>query len=582
MQFQFGPPPSLKNRYRLVRQLGRGGMGLVFQARDEMLQRDVAVKFLPPERLQNQEASERFLREAQTVAQLAHPNIMVLFDVGKEGQWHYLVMEFLAGSNLRQLMQQHDGRLPLDQTLQILHRLLDALAYAHARELVHRDVKPENVMMTTDGRIKLTDFGLALLPGAARLTQAGALLGTVLYLAPECITGAAATHVSDLYAMGVLAYELLTGQRPFQGESAARMMIDILNSPIPPLRALQPDIPQHVEQVVLRLLDKNPQARYPSATAVQAALTPTPEPAATITPPPPARSSAADAAEISRLLRATAVADTSSALEAERKRLSQQLQQRIIAPAQLLLDQAQTYTHSLAHNPNAQMAVSVLSTLTRQLLQEARDLQSQLHPTILENWGLAAALEALAEQTTRRRGVQIQVQAARQIELLPPPLALAIFRFAQSAVDNAIQTAKATQINISLTVTDDACTFRLVDNGVVPDARAPIAPAQLRLMQLGGNGRLDLSPSGAMAVEISFELGPKVDLTPRELEVLQWAAAGLSNKEIAQKLAITPRTVNFHLDNVYTKLGVRSRTEAAVYALRQGWVTPNPPPDLYK
>ena len=154
-----GPPPHLQDRYRLVEQLGEGSMGIVYRAHDETLDRDVAIKFLSPERLAGGEASARFLREARAVARLSHPNVMTLYDVGHEDEWHYLVLEHIPGQDLHTIMVERGGPLPVREALHAVRGALEALAYAHAQGIVHRDVKPENIMVTPDGQVKVTDLG---------------------------------------------------------------------------------------------------------------------------------------------------------------------------------------------------------------------------------------------------------------------------------------------------------------------------------------------------------------------------------------------------------------------------------------
>jgi serine/threonine protein kinase len=266
------PPLRLKDRYRLIERLGEGSMGFVYQAHDETLDRDVAIKFLLPERLAGGEASTRFLREARAIARLSHPNIMTLYDVGREDAWHYLVLEHIPGQDLHTLMIEHSGPLPIHEALHAARGALSALAYAHARDIVHRDVKPENIMVTPDGQVKVTDFGLALARGDVRLTKEGMIVGTVLYLAPEVLTGTPADYRADLYAVGAVLYELLTGQPPFTGEEPMAIFSQILNTPVTSPRALDSSIPTEVEHVVVRLLAKDPADRYGSAEEVLAAL----------------------------------------------------------------------------------------------------------------------------------------------------------------------------------------------------------------------------------------------------------------------------------------------------------------------
>ena len=219
----------------------------------------------------------------------------------------------------------------------------------------------------------------------------------------------------------------------------------------------------------------------------------------------------------------------------------------------------------MAGNQMGQLAVSVLGTLVRQLLQQVRDLTANLQPTTLMTLGLEAALEGLANQIMRQHGAQVTLDLARLPERLPAPLELALFRAAQEAVATAVTQAHATHITIRLTHEPEQLTFYMGDNGKTAVERLPTTSQ--RLTQLGGQ----LSGQ-AGRLTVLFALKPAVALTPRELEVLQLVAYGLSNKEIAQHLSVSARTVNFHLYNVYSKLGVNSRTEAAVMALRQGWV----------
>ncbi|MCP5099946.1 MAG: serine/threonine protein kinase, partial [Chloroflexi bacterium] len=230
MNSHLGPPPFLNNRYQLVQQLGRGGMGLVYRAVDQMLNRDVAIKFLSPDRMMDQAVQKRFYREARTVAQLSHNNIMALYDIGQESEWHYLILEYLAGDNLHQTLTKANGRFPISTAITTIKQLLKAVAYAHDKGVIHRDIKPENVMVLPDGRIKLTDFGLALLHDEVRLTLDGVLMGTALYLAPECITGSPANIQSDLYALGAVFYELVTGRPPFIGTNPAMVLADVINT----------------------------------------------------------------------------------------------------------------------------------------------------------------------------------------------------------------------------------------------------------------------------------------------------------------------------------------------------------------
>ena len=609
-----GPPPHLQDRYRLVEQLGEGSMGIVYRAHDETLDRAVAIKFLPPERLAGGEASARFLREARAVARLSHPNVMTLYDVGHEDEWHYLVLEHIPGQDLHTIMVERGGPLPVREALHAVRGALEALAYAHAQGIVHRDVKPENIMVTPDGQVKVTDFGLALARGDVRLTQEGMIVGTVLYLAPELVTDAPSDSRADLYAVGAVLYELLTGRPPFSSDDALAVLSQILNTPVTPPRALDASIPSELERVVVRLLAKAPSDRYDSAQEVLAALpdldemqswtqqataeraslsllerivrssssahlkrkAPDQESLLTL----PESTQAAQPRQMQELLVYAALEDTVAAVEEERRRLAGLLQGSVVEPLNLLLSQAGAYEQTLGANPTARMAVSVLTSLARQVLQQVRDLETNLHPTTLQTLGLEPALDVLVSQTMRAHGLHITLALERMRERLPSQVELALFRATQDALDHAIHHAHASQATISLERRDERLVFSLTHNGTAAiDSRNQVSgkkpslfAVHQRIEQLGGSVESGVGPLGGLKLTISLPIEAPVQLTPREMEVIQFLAEGLKDKEIAQALFISPRTVNFHLDNIYSKLGVSSRTEAAIYALRHGWV----------
>lgn len=610
------PPPRLKDRYRLVEWLGEGSMGLVYRAQDETLSRDVAIKFLSPKQISGSEASERFLREARAVARLTHPNIMALYDVDRDRAWHYLVLEYIPGQDLHLKLSEQGGPLPLQETLKTIRGLLEALAYAHAQGLIHRDIKPENMMITPDGQVKVTDFGLALARGDIRLTKDDMIVGTILYLAPEVVTGQEPDRRADLYAVGAVLYELLTGRPPFTSDNPMTIFSQILNTPLTPPRTINQNISPQLEAVVTKLLAKDPVRRYESAEAVLAALAdPSPiQSVAATDSDTPAEESTAERASLSlleRIIRSSsttyqpqippptpdeeplltwpddreaaspqltqallvyaALEDTVGAVEAERRRLAQLLQGNVIEALNLLVAQANAYEQTLGTNPNTRMAISVLVTLARQIIQEVQDLGDNLHPTTLETLGLEPALEILVSQMRRTHGLQITLTLQRMRERLPPQVELAFFRTAQDALERAIHHAHASQVTINLERRDEQLRFSLADNGLNSAGEDMLRTACQRIEQLGGTINLNRPPQGGFELVIQFVIEAPIKLTPREMEVIQRLTEGLSNKEMARLLSVSPRTINFHLDNIYSKLGVTSRTEAAIYALRHGW-----------
>lgn len=260
--------------------------------------------------------------------------------------------------------------------------------------------------------------------------------------------------------------------------------------------------------------------------------------------------------------------DAQSLLEAERRQIAGQLEEGIIRQLNLTLAQLNAYSQTLNPPVHVQQAMFVLESLLQQALQQARDLENKLRPSELESLGLEAALQALANQMGRRSGVWIQVNLPRLRERLPPTLELILLRAAQDMVDDAIKRRQATRILIQLHKNERQLTFQTEDDGTVPQPDS-LGIMQAMVRQFGGEVNFV-----DQHITLNFELAPAIDLTERELEVLQLAASGMSNREIADELFISSRTVKFHLDNCYAKLGVNSRTEASVLALRYGWIKP--------
>ncbi|WP_456151679.1 Stk1 family PASTA domain-containing Ser/Thr kinase [Desulfofundulus luciae] len=255
---------QLGNRYEILEQLGGGGMAIVYKGRDTFLNRLVTIKVLRPEFSSDKDFTRRFRREAQAVASLSHPNIVSIYDVGQEDDIQYLVMEYVDGEDLKTVIRR-EGALSPEKAVQIAFQVLDALEHAHENNIVHRDIKPHNILITKSGRAKLTDFGIAREATAATVTQTDTIVGSVHYLSPEQARGELAGPQSDIYSLGVVLYEMLTGSVPFAGDSPIAVAIKhIQEEPEPPSRR-NPGISPGLEQVVLRAMQKNPQSRFASA-----------------------------------------------------------------------------------------------------------------------------------------------------------------------------------------------------------------------------------------------------------------------------------------------------------------------------
>lgn len=255
---------SINGRYKVLELIGGGGMSNVYLAHDMILDRDIAIKVLRYDFSNEEELRRRFQREALSTTSLAHPNIVNIFDVGEEGSLHYLVMEYVPGKTLKEYIIDHSP-VPPEPAVKIMKQLASALAHAHQNQIVHRDIKPQNILMDSDGNVKITDFGIAMALSATSYTQTNSVLGTVHYLSPEQARGGAANKKSDIYSLGIVMFELLTGRLPFSGESAVSIALKHLQTETPSLREIVPSLPQSLENIVLKATAKNPQHRYQSA-----------------------------------------------------------------------------------------------------------------------------------------------------------------------------------------------------------------------------------------------------------------------------------------------------------------------------
>ena len=257
---------SRLGRYEVLGELGQGAMGIVYKAKDPLIDRVVAIKTITLSLAldEKEEYEGRFYQEAKAAGRLNHPNIVTIYDVGKSGDVAYIAMEFLQGRELRDIMNDA-GLLPVDQVLDIVAQVAQGLAYAHEHEIVHRDVKPSNIMVVHDGHVKITDFGIARMASSAVHTQTGMVLGSPKYMSPEQVMGKTIDQRSDIFSLGVMLYEMLTGQAPFNGENVNAIMYQTLNAVPAPPNTLNPAVPEMANFIVAKALAKKLEDRYQNA-----------------------------------------------------------------------------------------------------------------------------------------------------------------------------------------------------------------------------------------------------------------------------------------------------------------------------
>lgn len=254
---------QIANRYEILSLIGQGGMADVYKARDTILNRVVAIKVLRAKLSDDAMALVRFQREASAASRLSHPNVVDIYDVGEYEGMHYIVMEFIRGRTLKELIAQR-GALDVDEAIGVMKQLVSAINHAHEHKIIHRDIKPQNVLVKDDGTIKITDFGIAVANGSVQLTYNNTVMGSAHYLAPETTQGKEPNEQVDIYSLGIVFYELLTGHVPFTGKTPTEIAIKHLRKPIPYVRDFNPNIPQSVENIVLKATAKNLEDRYVS------------------------------------------------------------------------------------------------------------------------------------------------------------------------------------------------------------------------------------------------------------------------------------------------------------------------------
>lgn len=251
----------LADRYKIVQSLGEGGMADVYLAIDTIINREVAIKVLRGELGNDPVTLLRFQREANAASKLNHENVVQVYDVGTYEDRHFIVMEYIRGRTLKQLIQLR-GALHKEEALSIMKQLLNAIAQAHKFNIIHRDIKPQNVLVKDDGTVKITDFGIALAHNAVQLTQSDSVLGSAHYLPPEVTRGETATNQSDIYSLGIVFYELLCGSVPFTGDNPVQIAMKHLSEEIPSIREFNPSLPQSIENIIIKATAKNKKFRY--------------------------------------------------------------------------------------------------------------------------------------------------------------------------------------------------------------------------------------------------------------------------------------------------------------------------------
>ena len=252
---------KINDRYEVIKSIGEGGMANVYLAHDIILDRDVAVKVLRGDLAGDEKFVRRFQREALSASSLSHPNIVEMYDVGEDNGTYYIVMEYVPGITLKQLIKKR-GSISLSEAIDIMLQITDGIKEAHDSYIIHRDLKPQNILIKDNGEIKITDFGIAMALNSTQLTQTNSVMGSVHYLPPEQASGKGATIKSDIYSMGILFYELLTGKLPFKGENAVEIALKHMKTDFPSVREENDSIPQSVENIILRATAKNPKNRY--------------------------------------------------------------------------------------------------------------------------------------------------------------------------------------------------------------------------------------------------------------------------------------------------------------------------------
>ncbi len=526
------------NRFEIGYLIGEGGVGRVYKGLDTQTGEPVAIKVLRPEIiLDTPDLVERFRREGEVLRELNHPNIVRMLATLEQAGQHYIVMEYVAGS-LADLLR-NQPQLPLEHALGIALEVADALARAHHLNVIHRDIKPGNILLAEDGTPRLTDFGLAHIASYPPITTRGDVIGTFQYLSPEGCNRQPLDERADIWSLGVILFEMLAGERPFEGEGYPGAIVSaILNQPVPSLRGFRDDVPPTLDGLVGRMLAKNRGMRIPSMRQVGAEL----EAIVRGTDRPPQMGVGP------RFTKPTQIPDAGREddVRASGLRRAQSSREPQPEPAQsndkikvLLVDDHAIVRQGLRTFLELQDDIEVVGEAENGL--EAVELTRQQEPDVVLMDLVMPEMDG--------------IEATRQIRALHPDTkVIALTSFAGD--DNVFPAIKA-----------GASGYQLKD----------VSPSDLvDAIRAAHRGETQLHPEIAkklMTDVATREKKPEPDLdklTERELDVLRLIARGLSNQEIAKELTISEKTVKTHVSNILSKLHVDDRTQAAIYALKRG------------
>jgi NarL family two-component system response regulator LiaR len=511
-------------RFLIGALLGSGAVGSVYQGIDTLNGEQVAIKVLRQELTADMpELIERFQREGEALRRLNHPNIVKMLAMAAEQGQHYLIMEYVGGGSLASLLKRQP-QLPLAQVVAITLELADALARAHHLEILHRDIKPANILLADDGTPRLTDFGLARLGGYPAITTAGSVLGTFQYLSPEAFHNQDLDPRADIWSLGVVLYEMLTGQIPFGGSTPGEILWAINNQPLSDPSRWRVDAPAALVEMLKRMLMRDRPLRIASARQVGAEL--------------------------------------------------EMIQKGIKGLASL--PPSQPGPQQIDPSPVASDAQPLLLKRIRVLIADDHAVVRQGLRTFID---LQEDMQVVGEGTTGAEAVELAKR-------LQPDVILLDLQMPEmdglEATRKILESSPRARILILTSFGEDDKVFPAIRAGAQGYLLKDIQPNELlQAVREASRGKAQLHPEiakklmSAVADQGALESAPQAripiaDLTDRELDVLRWIAGGLNNREIAEKLVISEKTVKTHVSNLLGKLGLEDRTQAAIWALKHG------------